>query len=61
MEEDNSPRKKITHDIGQDLSLLSIGELRERMTLLREEILRLEAAVTAKQISQSVAEGVFKR
>jgi len=61
MEEDNNPRKKITHDVGQDLSLLSIGELRERVTLLREEVVRLEAAVSAKQVSKSAAEGVFKR
>jgi uncharacterized small protein (DUF1192 family) len=61
MEEDNVPRKKVIHDVGQDLSLLSIGELRERVALLREEIARLEAAVAAKQMSQSVAEGVFKR
>ena len=60
MEEDNIPRKKITHDLGQDLSLLSIGELRERIEMLREEIVRLEAAVSAKQISKSAAEGVFK-
>ena len=60
MEEENLPRKKVTHEIGQDLSLLSIGELRERVAILGEEIVRLEAAITAKQLSKSAAEGVFK-
>lgn len=60
MEEENLPRKKIAHEIGQDLSLLSINELRERVVILDEEIARLEAAISAKQVSKSAAEGVFK-
>ena len=27
IEDDDKPRKKVTHDIGQDLSLLSVEEL----------------------------------
>lgn len=61
MEDENAPRKKVTHEIGQDLSLLSIGELDERIAMLREEIIRLEAASEAKRLSKSVAEDVFKR
>ncbi len=61
MEDENAPRKKITHEIGQDLSLLSIGELGERIAMLREEIARLETASEAKRLSKSVAEDVFKR
>jgi uncharacterized small protein (DUF1192 family) len=61
MEDENPPRKKITHEIGQDLSLLSVGELGERIAMLREEIARLEAASEAKRLSKSVAEDVFKR
>ena len=30
IEDDDKPRKKITHEIGQDLSLLSVEELAER-------------------------------
>src|SRR4051812_11602865 len=37
-EEDDRPKKKIFHEIGQDLALLSVGELVERIGLLREEI-----------------------
>lgn len=61
MEDENAPRKKVTHEIGQDLSLVSIGELDERIAMLREEIIRLEAASEAKRLSKSVAEDVFKR
>ena len=42
-EEDDRPRKKITHEIGQDLSLLSVEELRDRIVLLQGEIARLDA------------------
>ena len=41
MDEDLPVKKKTTHEIGQELSLLSIGELTERITLLKEEIARL--------------------
>lgn len=61
MHDDNAPRKKPTHDIGQDLSLLSVGELRERVETLRAEIARLEETISAKQVSKSAAEGVFRR
>ena len=40
MDDDLPVKKKTTHEIGQDLSLLSIGELTERITLLEEEIAR---------------------
>ena len=31
IEDDDKPKRKITHDIGQDLSLLSVDELGERI------------------------------
>ena len=33
-EDDDKPRKKVTHEIGQDLSLLSVEELTERIALM---------------------------
>ena len=36
--EDDRPKKKVAHEIGQDLSLLSVGELAERINLLKDEI-----------------------
>ena len=43
-EDDDKPRKKITHEIGQDLSLLSVEELAERIALMNAEIERLQQA-----------------
>ena len=53
-------RKKITHEIGQNLALLSVGELNERIGLLKEEIERLQAAANSKQASRSAADKFFK-
>ncbi len=61
IDEDDRPKKKIVHEIGQDLALLSVGELDERVALLKDEIARLEAAKTAKQASRSSADQFFKR
>jgi uncharacterized small protein (DUF1192 family) len=58
---DELPKKKITHDMGQDLALLSVGELTDRITLLKEEIARLEAEMKRKQASKSAADMVFKK
>ena len=60
-EEDDKPKKKLVHEIGQDLALLSIEELRERIALLASEIERLEAARAKKQASRSAADDFFKR
>ena len=54
------PRRKTTHEIGEPLDLLSVDELEERVTLLREEIERLEAAVVAKRASKAAADAFFK-
>lgn len=59
---DEEPRKKAaTHEIGQDLSLLSVGELDERIAVLRAEIARLEADRAAKGSTKAAAEALFKR
>jgi len=61
MDEDDRPKKKIGHEIGQDLALLSVEELGERVALLKQEITRLEGAMAAKQASRHVADQFFKR
>jgi uncharacterized small protein (DUF1192 family) len=61
IEDDEAPRKKISHGIGQDLSLLSLEELTERIALLTGEIARLEAAATKKRASKDAADSFFKR
>ena len=60
IEDDDKPRKKITHEIGQDLSLLSVEELNERILLLNAEAERLQAAVTKKRASKEAANNFFK-
>jgi uncharacterized small protein (DUF1192 family) len=59
---DDEPRKKPKpHEIGQDLSLLSAGELAERIALLKAEIERLEADLKAKSATKNAAEALFRR
>lgn len=60
-DEDDRPKKKITHEIGQELSLLSVKELQERIVLLKGEVVRLEASIASKQISRNVADQFFKK
>ena len=61
IDEDDRPKKKIAHEIGQDLTLLSVGELTERIALLKEEIGRLEANMASKSASKSAADLFFKK
>jgi uncharacterized small protein (DUF1192 family) len=58
---DDLPKKKVTHDIGQDLTLLSVGELAGRIGLLKDEIARLEAELVKKRASQQAADAFFKK
>jgi len=60
MEDDDRPRKKITHEIGQDLSLLSVEELNERIALLTSEIARLQEAATKRRASKDAASAFFQ-
>ncbi len=61
MDDDDRPKKKIVHEIGQELALLSVKELEERIALLKEEIVRLEGAIGRKQASRNVADQFFKK
>jgi len=58
---DELPKKKIVHELGQELSLLSVGELTERIAALKEEIARLEAEMVRKRSSKSAADSFFKK
>jgi uncharacterized small protein (DUF1192 family) len=58
---DELPKKKITHEMGQELALLSVAELTERVALLRGEIGRLEAEMARKNVSKSAADLFFKK
>jgi uncharacterized small protein (DUF1192 family) len=59
-EDDDKPLKKVSHEIGQDLSLLSVDELGERIALLKAEIERLDQAMVKKRASKDAANSFFK-
>jgi len=61
MDDEDRPKKKLVHEIGQDLTLLSVKELDDRVMLLKEEIARLEADKVKKQAQRSAADQFFKR
>ncbi len=61
MDDEDRPKKKIAHEIGQDLTLVSVKELEERIALLKAEIGRLEADINRKQASRNVADQFFKK
>ncbi len=58
--EDDRPKRKVTHEVGQDLYLLSVGDLNERIAYLNTEIARLEADRSQKQNSKTAANALFK-
>jgi uncharacterized small protein (DUF1192 family) len=61
IDEDDRPKKKVAHEIGQDLSLLSVEELNARISLLKDEVTRLQAELEKKRASRSAADQFFKR
>ena len=61
IDDDDKPKKKVAHEIGQDLTLLSVDELRARVQLLHDEINRLEGDIAEKHASRSAADQFFKR
>ena len=60
-EDDDGPRRKISHEIGQKLDELSVHDFDERIALLRAEIDRLEAAKFVKKRALDDAGSVFRR
>lgn len=59
-DDDDRPRPKPKHDIGQDLSQLSVEEIDERIALLKEEVERLAVDRTRKLASRNAADAFFK-
>jgi len=52
--------KPASHEIGQELSMLSISEIDERIELLEREIERLKEARAKKEQSRAAASAFFK-
>jgi uncharacterized small protein (DUF1192 family) len=61
IDDDDRPKKKIAHEIGQDLSLLSVEELGHRVKVLHDEIARLEADMAQKRSKRAAADQFFKK
>jgi uncharacterized small protein (DUF1192 family) len=61
MEEEPLRPKKKAHELGEDLTLLSIEELKERVEALKSEIERLEATIRSKEATRSAADAFFRR
>ncbi|SEP35456.1 Uncharacterized small protein, DUF1192 family [Methylobacterium sp. ap11] len=59
-EAERATRPRNVHEIGQDLSALSVSDLDERIEALRWEIARLEEDRRRKQASQEAARAAFK-
>jgi len=60
IEDPDRPRKPAEHEIGCDLSLLSASEIDARITLLKQEINRLESAKEGKLAGKMAAESLFR-
>jgi len=58
--DEERPQKKTAHEIGQDLSLLSVGDVEDRIAMLAAEIERLQADAAKKRASRDAANSFFK-
>ena len=61
MEEEPLRPNKKAHELGEDLTLLSVIELKERIEALTVEIARLEASIQAKEATRNAADSFFRR
>jgi uncharacterized small protein (DUF1192 family) len=59
--DDDQPKPIATHEIGQDLTMLSVEELHARVQVLHDEINRLEADIASKNATRAAADQFFKR
>jgi uncharacterized small protein (DUF1192 family) len=54
------PEKKPGITVGENLDLLSVSELEQRVQALDSEIIRVKAAIAAKRASKSAADAFFR-
>ncbi len=60
MFDDDPVKKPKTHEVGMPIETMSVDELNDRIVLLRDEIVRLEAAVVARKKTKDAADSLFK-
>ena len=54
------PKKPAGVMLGENLDLLSVAELEQRVRDLESEIQRVKAAITSKQASKNAADAFFR-
>lgn len=54
------PRKPAGVTLGENLDLLSVAELEQRVAALETEIQRVKAMIATKQASKSAADAFFR-
>ena len=60
IDDDDKAKKKISHEVGQDLTLLSVEELAERIAVLQSEIHRLQSSMQLTRATRDAADRFFK-
>lgn len=60
LSEEKPRAKPLAHEVGQDLSRLSVAEIDERIDILRREIERLGEARVAKEATKLAADAFFR-
>lgn len=60
MFDDDLPLKKTTHEFPRKLENMSVSDLEEYISDLKEEISRVEGDIHAKKASMDAASSVFK-
>lgn len=60
MFDEEAVKKPKAHEVGMPIDTMSVGELEERILLLKAEIGRLEQAIAARQKTRAVADSLFK-
>jgi uncharacterized small protein (DUF1192 family) len=58
--DDSRPKPKPQLIIGENLDVVSVAELEQRIKDLETEIVRVRAEITRKQASKSAADAFFK-
>ena len=61
LNEDETGKKPAAITIGEDLSLLSVGELEDRIAACKEEIERIRTELAEKKSSMAAAAAIFKK
>lgn len=51
--------QRLNEALREDLELYAVGELQERLELLRGEIARVEAQIERKQVGRAAADALF--